>query len=202
MAADLLVLTGRRGAELGADGGDAVTIAAIAGTEADDETTTFVAHARGVLQLVSVPIRLDGDIPDMLGRLTVGLFLDDRLAAELKGLTGSEIAFGAKGRILASTLPAATRAALVPTMATPGIESTTIADEELLALARPLGTYGWLRRCRPDSALTHRTPQVSGYHPNEIGCGHGRDVAPGDPPQLRRGSNDDPTTRRDYDGPA
>jgi signal transduction histidine kinase len=91
-----------------------------------------------VLQLVSVPIRLDGDVPDILGRLTVGLFLDDFLAAELKSLTGGEVAFGAQGRILASTLSPNAHAALTPALAAPGIRSITIGNEEFLVLARPI----------------------------------------------------------------
>ena len=138
VAADLLVLTGRGGMVLGADGGDAATIAAAAPPESDEEVTIFAPHERGVLQLVSVPIMLDGDVPEILGRLTVGLFLDDRLAAELKSLTGGEVAFGAQGHILASTLPPEARAALTPAMGTPDIESTTIGGEEFLVLARPM----------------------------------------------------------------
>ena len=81
---------------------------------------------------------LEGDVPDILGRLTVGVFLDDRVAREVKGLTGSEIAFGAKGRILASTLPSSARAALAPALTTTSIGSITIADDDFVALARPL----------------------------------------------------------------
>ena len=137
--ADLLVLTGRRGVVLGAAGADAATLAAAAqDPQSADEISTVTPHDRGVLQLVSVPVLLEGDLPDILGRLTVGVFLDDRLAAEFKGLTGSEIAFGAEGRILASTLPADAGAMLAPAMAASQIESVAIGDEEFLVLARPL----------------------------------------------------------------
>src|SRR5688572_17192414 len=47
VAADLLVLTGRDGAVLGADGGDAATIAAVAGPESEEEVTVFAPHHRG-----------------------------------------------------------------------------------------------------------------------------------------------------------
>ena len=71
-----------------------------------EEISTFTPHERGVLQMVSVPILLEGERPEILGRLTVGVFLDDRGGrARSRELTGSEIAFGAEGRILASTLP-------------------------------------------------------------------------------------------------
>ncbi len=137
--ADLLVLTGRNGAVLGAAGADTATIAAAAQDPRSlHEISTFTPHARGLLQLVSVPILLEGDLPDILGRLTVGVFLDDRLAAEFKGLTGSEIAFGAQGRILASTLPPGASATLARAMATSAIGSVAVGDEEFLVLARPL----------------------------------------------------------------
>lgn len=137
--ADLLVLTGRGGAMLGSAGADAAAIPpAIAAVDSTDEIFTFSPHGRGVLQVVSVPIMLEGPLPDILGRLTVGFFLDDRLAAEFKALTGSEIAFGADGRILASTLPADSRPLLEQVMNTTSIASVAIDDEDYLALARPL----------------------------------------------------------------
>ena len=74
--------------------------------ESEDEISAFLPHRRGLLQVVSAPIFLEGPGPDILGRLTVGVLLDDRLASEqFKKLTGSEIAFAARGNILASTLP-------------------------------------------------------------------------------------------------
>ena len=138
--ADLLVLTGRGGVVLGAAGADASTLpAAVLGNESPDEISTFWPHERGVLQMVSVPILLLGVQPtEMLGRLTVGFFLDDRLAAQFKSLTGSEIAFGSQGKILASTLPEASRAELARVMGAQDIASVTLGDEEFLALSRPL----------------------------------------------------------------
>ena len=137
--ADLLVLTGQNGAVLGAAGADATAIPAAAqDPKSVLNISMFTPHGRGVLQLVSVPVLLEGEPPEILGRLTVGVFLDDRLAAEFKSLTGSEIAFGAQGRILASTLAPEARAALVPAMAGSAIQSVAIDDEEFLVLARPL----------------------------------------------------------------
>ena len=112
--ADLLILTGRDGQVLGSAGSDADDIAGLRAMRQSSrrrDRRRFSPHGRGVLQLVSAPILLEGPLPDILGRLTVGFFLDDRLAAEFKRLTGSEIAFAAKGRILASTLPVESRAA-------------------------------------------------------------------------------------------
>jgi len=143
MDADLLVLTGRTGAVLGATGADADTIAVAArDPQSVEYISTFTPRDRGVLQLVSVPVLLEGALPDILGRLTVGLFLDDRLAAEFKDLTGSEIAFGAQGRILASTLPPGARPVLEAAMAASAIRSVAIDDEEFLVLGRPLAADG------------------------------------------------------------
>ena len=137
--ADLLLLTGRRGNVLGAAGTDPdALLTALPAAWSDAEISTFHPHAHGVLQVVSVPILLEGQIPDILGRLTVGVLLNDARAAELKGLTGSDIAFGADGRILASTLPADSHPLLAGVIGSTAIASVTIAGEEFLALARPL----------------------------------------------------------------
>src|SRR5688500_241113 len=138
--ADLLVLTGSRGDVLGAAGTDASALPpSVLSARSVDEISTFWPHERGVLQIISVPILLGVIEPsDVLGRLTVGFFLDDRLAAQFKRLTGSEIAFGARGRILASTLPVHSRTELARVMGASGIASVTIDDEEFLALTRPL----------------------------------------------------------------
>ena len=137
--ADLLVLTDPRGRVLGGAGGDASALPpAVRDAASDGEVSTFWPHERGVLQLVSVPVFVGGELPEDLGRLTVGFFLDDRLAQQFKGLTGSEIAFGAQGRILASTLPAEARPQLAAVIGSSDIASVTIGDEEFLALAQPL----------------------------------------------------------------
>jgi signal transduction histidine kinase len=139
--ADLLLLTGRRGALLGASGQGAAELKlprSLQDPDSLDEISTFVTHPRGVLQVVSVPILLGGDPPDVLGRLTIGFFLDDRFAQQIKRLTGSEIAFGAGGRILASTLPESARPELARVMGTSDIATVKIGNEDFLALARPL----------------------------------------------------------------
>jgi signal transduction histidine kinase len=139
--ADVLLLTGKRGELLGQSGAgaDELTVpAALKDVESTDEISTFAPHSRGVLQVVSVPIFLEGEPPDVLGRLTVGFFLDDRFANQIKRLTNSEIAFGSGDRILASTLPPDSRTTLVPVLGTRDIATVRIGDEDFLALARPL----------------------------------------------------------------
>jgi len=140
--ADVLLLTGKRGELLGQSGAgaDELTVpAALKDVESTDEISTFAPHSRGVLQVVSVPIFIEGEPPDVLGRLTVGFFLDDQFANQIKRLTASEIAFGVGDRILASTLPPDSRTALAPVLGTRDIATVRIGDEEFLALARPLG---------------------------------------------------------------
>jgi signal transduction histidine kinase len=139
--ADVLLLTGRRGELLGESGAgaDELTVpAALKDVESTDEISTFAPHSHGVLQVVSVPIFIEGEPPDVLGRLTVGFFLDDQFASQIKRLTASEIAFGTGDRILASTLPSESRIALAPVLGTRDIATVRIGDEEFLALARPL----------------------------------------------------------------
>jgi signal transduction histidine kinase len=139
--ADVLLLTGKRGELLASSGAGAeeVTIpAALRDTKSTDEISTFAPHSRGVLQIVSVPIFIEGNPPDVMGRLTVGFFLDDRFAGQIKRLTASEIAFGAGDRILASTLPAGSRVALAPVIHATDIATVRIGDEDFLALSRPL----------------------------------------------------------------
>ncbi len=139
MNADLLLLLDPQGGVLGAAGADASGLPLSVRTSATDgESSTFLPHERGVLQLVSVPVFVGGELPEILGRLTVGFFLDDRLAQQFKELTGSEIAFGAQGRILASTLPADARPQLAAVIGTSGIASVTLGGEEFVALAQPL----------------------------------------------------------------
>lgn len=141
--ADLLVLTGDGGRVLGLAGAEAADIrSALGDVPTTEEISTFRPHARGLLQLVSVPIFLEGTVPDILGRLTVGFFLDDRRAAEFKSLTGSEIAFGAGGRMLASTLPPDARAAIEAVMHAASMTPVTLGKEEYVALVRPLVAGG------------------------------------------------------------
>ena len=140
--ADILLLTGKRGERLGQSGAGADELTVPTGKDVDptDEVSTFAPHSRGVLQVVSVPIFLEGNPPDVLGHLTVGFFLDDRFASQIKRLTGSEIAFGAGDRILASTLPPASRAPLAAVLGTHDIAAVRIGSEDFLALSRPLNS--------------------------------------------------------------
>jgi hypothetical protein len=140
VAADLLLLTGPRGDVLGVSGGDAEPMLRLGDPAKPlEEIATFLPRTRGLLEVISVPVAtLDGDPPLIYGRLSVGFFMDDRLAAGFKELTGSEVAFASHGRILASSLPRELRDGLVDVLNEPGVASLALGDEEYLALARPM----------------------------------------------------------------
>ena len=136
---DVFVVGDPRGVALASSG---IDIAALpdthAGSASEDEVSAFVPHPRGLLQIVSVPIFLGRQPPEILGRLTVGFFLDDRLATQFKGVTGAEIAFAAGGRVLAASLPEVSRPAVAQIDSAADTATITLDDEEYLALARPM----------------------------------------------------------------
>lgn len=140
ISADLLLLTDTRGMLLGVAGADPNTVqAADPHIPPTEEVSTFMQHARGLLEVISVPIVvLDADPPLFLGRLSVGFFMDDPMAARFKELTGSEVAFASQRRILSSSLPRASWDTLATVTTAPDITSITIGDEEYLALSRPI----------------------------------------------------------------
>ena len=137
--ADLVLLTDRHGFRLAASGLDATSPPTPrVAPDSPAELSTFWPHGRGVLQIVSVPILIGAPPSEVLGRLTVGFVLDERRANELKDITGSEVAFGASGQVLASTLPADARNLLESAMRADGVSTVRIDDEEFIALRRPL----------------------------------------------------------------
>jgi signal transduction histidine kinase len=139
MRADVLVLTSPQGTVLGTVGETVADLPrVIAGADALDEVSTFLPHGRGLLHVVSVPLLLEGDLPAVLGRLTAGFFLDDELAHQFRGLTGSEVAFVSGGRIVASTLVPEQRQDAEAVINGLDITAVTLVGEEFLALSRPL----------------------------------------------------------------
>jgi signal transduction histidine kinase len=108
---------------------------------AGHESFSLLPQPEGMLQLVTVPIAIGLSEPDILGTVSVGFLLDDALARQTKEITGSEIAFGHDGQILASTLPDEDRPALAELLrrAAQGGQ-VTLRTEEFLALPLPLST--------------------------------------------------------------
>ena len=73
-----------------------------------------------------------------MGSLTVGLRLDNDLAAQFKRATESDIAFAVDGQIRASTLPPPDRARLVTLLKTAEVQTISLENGEYVALKRPL----------------------------------------------------------------
>ena len=142
--ADLLLVHGRRGEQLALVGeaisrplaelSEDVTAAAYA-----ELTPAFWLHPRGVLEVVSVPVTLGLERPEVLGVLTIGTLLDDRRAAQFKTLTGADLAFAMGGVVRASTLGPGSHAALAALLNTPGPTRIVIGSEEYVATTQPLG---------------------------------------------------------------
>lgn len=128
VGSDLFRVTDRRGRVL----------AEIAGSKA------------GVLQLVSVPVSIGLETPDVLGMLTVGYLLDDDRAAAFKASTGADIAFAVDGQVRASTFPEPDRSALVAMLGAGALPRVMIGDTEYTALVKSLPT--------PKSASAAATP--------------------------------------------
>ena len=140
MDANLVIVRGRDGSRLATAGVDVPSLPPLAAPpDSAIEVSRFWPHPRGVLQVVSVPIFIGLPPTEVMGRLTVGFFLDDARANAFKDATGSEIAFGAGDRVLASTLPHADRGALAAALKSEGVSTVTIGDEEFVALRHRLG---------------------------------------------------------------
>ncbi|MEO7157495.1 MAG: ATP-binding protein [Vicinamibacterales bacterium] len=141
--ADLFMVTGRKGQRLalaGETGANLTTIvpadqAAVADGKA---VPSFWAHPGGVLEVVSVPITIGLDRPDLLGVLSVGYLLDDRRATQFKALTGADIAFAMDGVVRASTLGPGSAEGLTALLGG-GVRSLSMGGEEYVAMAQTLG---------------------------------------------------------------
>src|SRR5262245_45762656 len=131
------------------------------------ESISLIPQPDGVLHLVTVPIVLGISHPDILGTLSVGFLLDDAFAQQLKGVTGSEIAFGMDGQILASTLPREARPALSALLAESSRQSNvTFREEEYVALSLPLSQSNTAGLAKGPVAviLRSRTEQLRFLH--------------------------------------
>lgn len=101
--------------------------------------TAFWPHPSGVLQVVSVPITIDLERPELLGTLTMGYLLDGERASALKALTGADVAFAYDGTVRASSFPDDVGPALAPWIHEDHhIQSLALADGDYSALVRPL----------------------------------------------------------------
>jgi signal transduction histidine kinase len=143
--ADVFVVTNREGSVLAGLGSGNVDesliprLPAIATALAHEETLSFWPDEERLIQMVTVPISIDLESPEVLGTLSVGLRLDGEFAQRFKGLTKSELAFRAGERFWAGTLPAEAAAGLADLSLGPGpIPRLTIGTEEFGASATVL----------------------------------------------------------------
>jgi signal transduction histidine kinase len=155
LTSTLMIVTNKSGgilATVGASEQNARGIArepAVHAALAGREDFSLLPQPAGILQVVTVPIQivtalipLEQPNPEILGTLLVGFPLDDALAAQLKENSGSDIAFGMDGRVLASTLTREDRGALEELLRRPDLlgsgNSVHIGSEYYMALSRPL----------------------------------------------------------------
>jgi signal transduction histidine kinase len=148
LRADLMLVTDKHGRVLaqltGGDFTQASQLLPELGREASGlEQTTFLAHSGGILQLVSVPIWIDPDDPEILGTLSLGFSLDKAAAKRFQKLTNSEVAFGVGDRILASTLPSSGWPALARLLGRDGVsEKVWLDGNEYIARTVELASDG------------------------------------------------------------
>jgi signal transduction histidine kinase len=141
----LIVLTGKDGHVLAEAGdldiaeGTIATLPEIQQALAGRESSGFWPYADGMLQVITVPITIGLDRPEIMGALTLGSRLDNSLAEAFKRATESDIVFAVDGQIRASTLPAADRAPLASLLKTADVQSITLENGEYVVLRRPLG---------------------------------------------------------------
>jgi signal transduction histidine kinase len=144
LKASLVLITNRKGQVLYSAGGSprAAAIAAhqpaIQEALAGKETVSLLPQPNGILQVVTVPVVLERPRHEVLGTLSAGFLLDDALAQQLKKITGSDIAFGMSGQILAGTLPRDRSEALAGRLRTTEPSRVVIGGEEYVVLPRPL----------------------------------------------------------------
>ena len=146
--ASLVVLTNRAGGLLYTVGGSprAAAIAAnqpaVRDALAGHDSLSLLPQPNGILQVVTVPVSMYLRQPEIWGTLSVGFLLDDALLTEMKRITGSDLAFGMDGQILASTLPRDDYAVLADRLRTSGISRVRLQNEDYEVLSRPLAAAG------------------------------------------------------------
>jgi len=147
LSADLLLITGRQGQTLAeitstnASSGSYASMPGVKSAQMGRESSSFWPHPGGILQVVTVPIFIDLQQPEILGTLSVGVSLDRGAANRFQALTRSDIAFGMDGAIRASTLPQEVWPALVPLLGSSDLrQSVPVGNEDYIAKTRALST--------------------------------------------------------------
>ena len=144
LTAYLMLVTNKSGQVLYASGGSprvgiiAAHQPAVRQALAGHDAVSLLPQPNGILQIVSVPVMVDQPRREIFGTLSAGFLLDDALAAQLKKITGSDLAFGMDGQILASTLPRDAYPTLAERLRTTSISRVQIEGEEYDLLPRQL----------------------------------------------------------------
>jgi signal transduction histidine kinase len=159
LTADLLLITGRSGqtlAEIASANVSTGSYASLPGfttASIGREATSFWPHTGGILQVVTVPIYIGLQQPEMLGTLSVGVSLDEAAATRFQRLTNSDIAFGMDGAIRASTLPKAVWPSLAQLLSGPELsQSVPLGNEDYIAKTSALRT-GPVKPATPEGAV-------------------------------------------------
>jgi signal transduction histidine kinase len=145
LKSNLLLVTNKAGAVLATVGATPQAARIVANQPAvrdalrGHESFNLLPQPGGMLQLVAVPISIGLAQPEILGTVSVGFLFDNALAEQLKEITGSDVAFGTDGQILAATLPREMYGVLGGRLRTSGISHLTLSGEDYLVLPRPLG---------------------------------------------------------------
>jgi len=165
-SANLFFVTNAKGDVLATSGDASAAAPLLAGQPAirnalsGKETVSLLPQPNGILQVVTVPINIGLAAPQILGTLSAGFLLDDALASNLKTITGSDVAFGMDGRVLASTLPRTDDAVLAERLKSTGVSAAILDRDEYAVLPRPLiagdttGPVALILRSRTEQLLS------------------------------------------------
>jgi signal transduction histidine kinase len=144
MNASLVLVTNKAGGVLYAVGGSPRAAAIVANQPAirdalaGRDSLSLLPQPNGIMQVVTVPVTLEAPRHEVLGTFSAGFLLDDALAAQLKRVTGSDLAFGMDGQILASTLPHNRYDVLSDRLRSTGISRVRLEGQEFEVLPQPL----------------------------------------------------------------
>jgi hypothetical protein len=144
MHAGFVLVTNKAGDLVYASGGSP-RVASIAAHQpavrdalAGRDSVSLLPQPTGILQVVTVPVAGDRPRHETVGTLSTGFLLDEALAGDVKRITGSDVAFGMDGQILAATLPRDQFADLASKLRTTGVSRLTIDGTEFVTLPRRL----------------------------------------------------------------
>ncbi|MEP7304971.1 MAG: ATP-binding protein [Acidobacteriota bacterium] len=167
---NLLLVTHKSGRVLAIVGASVQTAMMVAsqpevrGALTGRESVSLLSQANGVLQLVTVPIAIGLTRPEILGTLSIGFLIDDAVAAQLKAMTGSDVAFGMNGQVLAATLPPENRPELAALLRPGSLHQARIGHADYVVLQQRLSepTEGESQAGPVALILRSRTEELAG----------------------------------------